>query len=80
MSFDGDPQSGVMVVEQGQSPIQYGGTSLSAPIFAGLLARLQTQNNNRLGFPARGLYTAFSGGDRLHAVQPGRPGSGKRHG
>ncbi|WP_414440656.1 S8 family serine peptidase [Burkholderia sp. 22PA0106] len=64
VSLDGDPQSGVFVIEQGKR-IQYGGTSLSAPILAGFLARLQTQNKNRLGFPARGLYTAFSGLDRF---------------
>ena len=35
---------------------QYGGTSLSAPIFVGAYARVQAANNARLGFPASWMY------------------------
>ncbi|WP_266156279.1 S53 family peptidase [Dyella silvatica] len=55
VAFDADPSSGVLVDLGGFSePI--GGTSLSAPIFAALWARLETAHANQLGFAAPWLY------------------------
>ncbi|VWB30503.1 peptidase S53 [Burkholderia lata] len=82
VAFDGDPQSGVNVIEQtssGTTQVQYGGTSLAAPLFAGFLARLQTQNGNTLGFPASGLYAALSsasGPSLRHTVGSAASGAG----
>lgn len=55
IAFDGDPDSGAIIVVNGGSA-QYGGTSLAAPIFVGAYARIQTTNNARLGFPASWIY------------------------
>lgn len=55
LAFAGDPGSGAITVVKG-AKLQYGGTSLSAPIFAGFWARIQSANNNKLAFPAPALY------------------------
>jgi len=55
ISFDASPNSGGLILINGsQTPI--GGTSLAAPIFTGLYARIQSANNNTLPFPAQTLY------------------------
>ncbi|MFI5317097.1 MAG: protease pro-enzyme activation domain-containing protein, partial [Myxococcota bacterium] len=56
VAFAGDPSSGVIVIVNG-SPAQYGGTSLSSPLFVGAWARIQTANGARLGFPAAWIYS-----------------------
>ena len=54
-----------------------GGTSLAAPIFTGIWARLQSANNNALGFPASSFYKYFpSNAALLHDVTSGNNGSG----
>lgn len=54
-----------------------GGTRLAAPIFAGIWARLQSANDNALGFPASSIYTYFpSNAALLHDVTSGNNGSG----
>jgi pseudomonalisin len=54
-----------------------GGTSLAAPIFTGIWARLQSANNNALGFPASSIYKYFpSNAALLHDVTSGNNGSG----
>ncbi|MQA37111.1 S53 family peptidase [Rugamonas aquatica] len=55
IAFAGDPATGAITIVNGKNA-QYGGTSLSAPIFAGFWARIQSANNNRLAFPAPALY------------------------
>ncbi|MYN45758.1 peptidase S53 [Pseudoduganella sp. FT93W] len=55
LAFAGDPSSGAITLVKG-SKLQYGGTSLAAPIFAGFWARIQSANNNKLAFPAPALY------------------------
>jgi pseudomonalisin/xanthomonalisin len=55
ISFAGDPSTGAITLVKGRN-VQYGGTSLAAPIFAGFWARIQSANGNRLAFPAPALY------------------------
>lgn len=55
ISFAGDPSTGAITLVKGKN-VQYGGTSLAAPIFAGFWARIQSANGNRLAFPAPALY------------------------
>lgn len=55
ISFAGDPSTGAITLVKGKY-VQYGGTSLAAPIFAGFWARIQSANGNRLAFPAPALY------------------------
>jgi len=58
VAFDAASSSGAQVYYQG-SLYQVGGTSLAAPIFSGIWARLQSANNNGLGFPAASFYKYF---------------------
>jgi xanthomonalisin len=55
IAFDGDPNSGAVIVVNGSSE-QVGGTSLSAPIFAGVWARMLAIKGTGLGFAAPLLY------------------------
>ena len=55
IALDGDPASGALILNQGLTA-QVGGTSLSAPLFAGFWARLESMNDNRLQVPASALY------------------------
>lgn len=55
LAFAGDPSSGAITLVKG-AKLQYGGTSLAAPIFAGFWARIQSANSNKLAFPAPALY------------------------
>ena len=76
IAFEGDPASGVNVIANDASA-QYGGTSLSAPIFAGLWARIESANNNAIGFPGSNFYQAFSKSANaalLHDVTSGNNG------
>ncbi len=76
IAFDADPNSGVKVYVNGAIQ-QWGGTSLSAPIFAGFWARLQSDNNNTLPFPAAAFYTYFSKSANaalLHDITSGNNG------
>jgi pseudomonalisin/xanthomonalisin len=56
IAFDADPYSGAIIIVNGQSQ-QWGGTSLSSPLFVGGWARIQSANNARLGFPATWIYS-----------------------
>ena len=76
ISFDADPATG-MLVHYGNTQPQYGGTSLAAPIFAGAWVRLQSQNNNSLGYPAAQLYQVGvtpTGAKFLHDITSGSNG------
>ena len=55
VAFDADPSSGAIIIVNGKNT-QVGGTSLSAPLFAGFWARVQSANANALVFPASALY------------------------
>ncbi len=55
VSFDASPNSGALVLVNGATQ-QIGGTSLSAPIFTGFFARIQSAYGNTLAFPAQILY------------------------
>ena len=55
MAFSGSPNSGARIVFNGGTA-QVGGTSLSAPIFAGLWARVLAQKGTNVGFAAPLLY------------------------
>ncbi|PRC92053.1 S53 family peptidase [Solimicrobium silvestre] len=56
ISFDADPNSGFMVMSSGV-PTLIGGTSLSAPLFAGFWARIQSAHGNAVAFPASLFYS-----------------------
>jgi pseudomonalisin len=76
VAFDGDPNSGSIVIVNGQ-PAQYGGTSLASPIFVGAWARIQTANGAALGFPAAWIYARGAlGTPAFHDVLIGSNGFG----
>ena len=75
LAFDAASATGAIIVANGQSGQQYGGTSLAAPIFAGIWARIQSAHNNSLGFPAQDMYTNFAVDTTpLHDVTSGNNG------
>ena len=55
IAFDGDPNSGAVIIVNGSTE-QVGGTSLSAPIFAGVWARMLAIKGTGLGFAAPLIY------------------------
>jgi pseudomonalisin len=59
LAFDADPNSGAQIYVKGALQ-QWGGTSLSAPLFAGTWARMLAGKSN-LGFAPPHLYTLPSG-------------------
>ncbi|HEY2345487.1 MAG TPA: protease pro-enzyme activation domain-containing protein [Xanthomonadaceae bacterium] len=74
VAFDGDPASGVFLVLNGTSTGLFAGTSLSAPLFAGVWAR-ELQVRPYIGFAGPVLY-ALPTGD-FHDVTTGRNSGGK---
>ena len=75
VSFDADPNSGALVLV-GTKNEQVGGTSLAAPIFAGLWAREQSKHGNALVFPGSALYQYGPGNSAamFHDVTSGSNG------
>jgi subtilase family serine protease len=71
VAFDGDPDSGSQIVVDGALQ-QWGGTSLSAPIFAGLWARIMAVKGTDIGFAGPLLYQLPSGD--FHDVTTGNNG------
>jgi PKD repeat protein len=71
IAFDGDPNSGAKIIVNGAST-QVGGTSLSAPLFAGAWARLLATHPT-LGFAAPYLYQTLTATD-YHDVTSGNNG------
>ena len=55
VAFDGDPESGAKVIVNGGTQ-QIGGTSLSAPLFAGLWARVIATKGTSVGFAGPIIY------------------------
>ncbi|AIO39780.1 pseudomonalisin [Burkholderia cenocepacia] len=86
VGFDADLRTGAILVVNGKTSDTLwgagylnneGGTSLAAPIFTGIWARLQSANNNALGFPASSIYKYFPANATLvHDVTSGNNGSG----
>ena len=78
IAFDADPNSGAIIVVNG-SPAQYGGTSLSSPLFVGFWARMIAAKGTGIGFAAPKLYqlpaSAFhdvtSGSNGAESAAPG---------
>ncbi len=78
IAFDADPNSGAIIIVNG-SPAQYGGTSLSSPLFVGFWARMIAAKGTGIGFAAPKLYqlpaTAFhdvtSGSNGAESAAPG---------
>ncbi|OOG40238.1 PKD domain-containing protein [Rhodanobacter sp. C05] len=58
IAFDASPDSGALVIVDGQSNQQIGGTSLASPLNVGAWARIQGANGGALGFEAPLLYKA----------------------
>jgi subtilase family serine protease len=74
LAFDADPNSGAIIVVNGQNQ-QWGGTSLASPIFVGSWLRIQVANNARLGFPATWIYQhGLQGTSAYHDVTSGSNG------
>jgi len=86
IGFDADSASGAILVYQGQTvgtipgygptdPNVIGGTSLAAPIFSGIWARVQSANNNGLAFPGATIYSDVPTDPSLvHSVLTGNNG------
>jgi pseudomonalisin/xanthomonalisin len=77
IAFDGSPNSGALVLNNGKTT-QVGGTSLSAPLFAGFWARIQSKNNNTLVYPASAIYSyghvAANAKNMFHDITKGSNG------
>ncbi|WP_211463600.1 S53 family peptidase [Collimonas silvisoli] len=83
IAFDAAGASGADIVINGSSGNVVGGTSLAAPIFSGVWARLQSANNNALGFPAASFYKYFrltANASLLHDVTSGTNGASSSYG
>jgi xanthomonalisin len=75
LAFDAASATGAIIVANGQSGQQYGGTSLASPIFVGIWARIESANSNSLGFPGQDMYTNFvNDATPLHDVTSGNNG------
>jgi pseudomonalisin len=80
ISFDADPNTGALVIVDGQQS-QIGGTGLSAPLFAGFWARIQSENGNALAYPNAAVYAnAPSNPTAFHDVTSGNNGGGSGSG
>lgn len=75
IAFDADPSSSVSIVFNGVTQPESGGTSQAAPTFAGSWARIESLENNSIGFAAPWLYsTANSAPAMFHDVTSGGNG------
>jgi xanthomonalisin len=78
IAFDADPNSGAIIVVNG-SPAQYGGTSLSSPLFVGFWARMIAAKGTGIGFaapkryqlPAAAFHDVTSGSNGGESAAPG---------
>jgi pseudomonalisin/xanthomonalisin len=74
ISFDADPNSGAKIIVNGVVT-QVGGTSLSAPLFSGFWARIQSNSGKVLGFPDASIYKYAAANPALfHDVTSGSNG------
>jgi xanthomonalisin len=76
VAFDADPNSGALVIVNGSSE-QIGGTSLAAPIFSGIWARMLAAKGTGLGFAAPLIYQLPS--SDFHDVTSGSNGGESAH-
>jgi len=67
---DGDPDSGYNVLVDGQ-PFPVGGTSAVAPLWAGLVARINQKLGGRVGFVNPQLYSLAASSGAFHEVTGG---------
>ena len=75
LAFDAASSTGAIIVANGQTGQQYGGTSLASPIFVGIWARIESANNNTLGLPTQNMYANFTKDTTpLHDVTSGNNG------
>ncbi|HET7556471.1 MAG TPA: S53 family peptidase [Rhodanobacteraceae bacterium] len=74
IAFDADPNSGSKIIVNG-SLAQYGGTSLSSPLFVGFWARMIAAKGTGIGFAAPKLYALPS--TAFHDVVSGSNGGEK---
>ncbi|OOG65396.1 hypothetical protein B0E46_03340 [Rhodanobacter sp. B04] len=58
IAYNASPVSGALVIVDGQSNQQIGGTSLASPLFVGAWARIEAANGGALGFAAPLIYKA----------------------
>jgi len=58
IAFDADPNSGALVIVDGQANKLIGGTSLASPLFVGAWARIEAAHGGNLGFAAPLIYKA----------------------
>jgi pseudomonalisin len=72
-SLDADPNSGAKIVVSGKAA-QYGGTSLSAPLFAAVWARMQSNSSTPLPFPNPTLYASATSKGLFNDVTSGSNG------
>lgn len=90
VAFDAASATGALIVINGQAGLQVGGTSLSAPIFVGGFARIESAHNNGIGLPTQCLYGKLTNKLLVHDVTSGgnngygnygyRPGAGWDYG
>jgi len=74
VAFDAASASGAIIIVHGASE-QVGGTSLASPIFVGIWARMESANNNALGFPAASFYKYLPSNTTLrHDIVSGNNG------
>jgi pseudomonalisin/xanthomonalisin len=74
ISFDADPYTGALVIVDSQQK-QIGGTGLSAALFAGFWARIQSENGNARAYPNSAVYAnAPSNPTAFHDVTSGNNG------
>jgi xanthomonalisin len=74
VSFDAALSTGSNIFVQGQLEA-VGGTSLAAPLFTGVWARMESAHNNKLGMPAKDMYVHFNKHKApLHDVTVGNNG------
>jgi len=76
IAFDADPNSGALVIVNGGTQ-QIGGTSLAAPIFSGIWARMLAARGMSLGFAAPLIYQLPS--SAFHDVTSGSNGGESAH-
>ena len=67
---DGDPASGYKIRVDGQA-LQFGGTSAVAPLWAGLIARINQKLNGRVGFINPRLYALPANSGAFHDITSG---------
>jgi subtilase family serine protease len=67
---DGDPDSGYSILVDGQ-PIQEGGTSAVAPLWAALIARINQKLNGRVGFVNPQLYSLATSSGAFNDITMG---------